>query len=420
MARPDPFASGGHVQSYPRFLLRSVGVSTDGNPLFYTWMTVLTAIMLVGVSAWVQQTVDGMAVTGMSDHVSWGLYIANFTFMVGLAAGAVTMVIPAYIFHDRDMHDVVMVGEILAVAAITMALLFVNVDLGRIDRFWHIIPGLGRFNWPISMLTWDVIALGGYLLLNAHVAGYLMYQKYLGRKPRRRWYVPFVMVSIVWAISIHTVTAFLYSGLGSRPFWNSALLAPRFIASAFVSGPAFVIVALQLLNRMSGFPVARNALDILLNILRIAVLVNLFMLGSELFTEFYTSGSHTASAQYLWFGLHGANGLVGWAWTALALNLAAAGLLFWSDTGPRREWLNLACVLTFVGVWIEKGMGLIVAGFVPSTLHELVEYAPSVVEWKVTVGIWAFGLILFTLGLKLLSAVTSGEARLAADTKDAA
>ena len=149
MPGPDPFAAGGHGSSYPRFLWRAVGVATDGNALFYTWMTVLTAIMLVGVSAWVEQTLQGMTVTGMSDHVSWGLYIANFTFMVGLAAGAVTMVIPEYLFHDRDMHDVVLVGEILAVAAITMALLFVNVDLGRIDRFWHIIPGLGRFNWPI-------------------------------------------------------------------------------------------------------------------------------------------------------------------------------------------------------------------------------------------------------------------------------
>ena len=335
MSRTDPFAHRGETSSYLRFLWRSVGVSTDGNVLFYTWMAVLSTVVLVGVSAWVQQTTLGMRITGMSDHVSWGLYIANFTFLVGLAAGAVAMVIPAYLFHDRDMHQTVIVGEILAVAAITMALLFVMVDLGRIDRFWHMIPGPGRFNWPISMLTWDVIALGGYLILNAHVAGYLIYQKYLGQRPRRRWYIPFVMLSIVWAVSIHTVTAFLYAGLGGRPFWNSALLAPRFIASAFVVGPAFVIIALQILRRMTRFPVSQGALELLMQILRISTIFNLFMLGSELFTEFYTGGNHTASAHYLWFGLHGHNGLVPWIWLALALNLSAAVLLLNANTEDR-------------------------------------------------------------------------------------
>jgi molybdopterin-containing oxidoreductase family membrane subunit len=411
MNRTDPFAHRGEASSYLRFLWRSVGVSTDGNVLFYTWMTVLTTIVLVGVSAWVQETTHGMYITGMSDHVSWGLYISNFTFLVGLAAGAVAMVIPAYLFHDRDMHQTVIVGEILAVAAITMALLFVLVDIGRIDRFWHMIPGPGRFNWPISMLSWDVIALGGYLVINAHVAGYLIYQKYLGQRPRRRWYLPFVMLSIVWAVSIHTVTAFLYAGLGGRPFWNSALLAPRFLASAFVAGPAFVIISLQILRRMTRFPVGQGALELLMQILRVSAIVNLFMLGSELFTEFYTGGSHTASARYLWFGLHGHSGLVPWIWTALALNLGAVLLLLRANTGDRIRWLNLACCMTFFGVWIEKGMGLIVAGFIPSTLHELVEYQPSIIEWRVMMGIWALGLMIFTLGLKLMAAVNIGEIR---------
>jgi Ni/Fe-hydrogenase subunit HybB-like protein len=214
-------------------------------------MTVLTAVMLVGANAWAWQVVHGMAVTGMSDHVSWGLYIANFTFAVGLAAGGVMMVIPAYLYHDHDMHDVVIIGELLAVAAIAMALGFVVVDLGRPDRAWHILPFIGKFHWPVSMLTWDVIVLNGYLALNLHVCGYLVYTRYLGAAPRPRWYVPFVFLSIIWAISIHTVTAFLYAGLGGRPFWNSALLAPRFLASAFVTGPAFIVLSLQLVRRFT-------------------------------------------------------------------------------------------------------------------------------------------------------------------------
>jgi Ni/Fe-hydrogenase subunit HybB-like protein len=394
-----------HVRSYPDFLWKAAGVATDGGWRFYTWMTLLTALMLVGVNAWAHQLTQGMALTGMNDHVSWGLYIANFTYMVGLAAGAVMMVIPAYVYHDRKMHDVVIVGEILAISAILMALAFVTVDLGRPDRGWHMIPLIGRFHWPVSMLTWDVVVLSGYLGLNLHITGYLLYQRFLGRKPDKRWYVPFVFLSIIWAVSIHTVTAFLFSGLGGRPFWNTAILAPRFIVSAFVSGPAFIVLALQIIRRFGAVAIPDEPIQTLVGILRVTILLNLFLVGAEVFTEFYTGGSHTASAQYLFLGLHGHHQLVLWIWTALALNITAAVLLLMPRSSTDLWRVSLACVLCFVGVWIEKGMGLIVPGFVPSTLHELIEYLPTQTEWRIVVGIWAMGLMTFTLGIKLAIAV---------------
>lgn len=389
------------VRSYPRFIWWGLGEATNGGIWFYLWMLVLTAVALVGANAWAVQVADGMIVTNMTDHVSWGLYIANFTFMVGVAAGGVMMVIPAYLYHDRKMHDVVIVGEILAIAAIVMCLLFVVVDLGRPERFWHMIPGVGRFNWPMSMLTWDVIVLNGYLLLNLHVCGYLMYMRFLGRVPNKSWYVPFVWLSIFWAISIHTVTAFLYCGLGGRPFWNTALLAPRFLASAFVAGPCFILIILSYLKYVLKRPIDDGPRRLLINIVRVTVLVNLVMVASEVFTEFYTGGAHTASAKYLFIGLHGHTALVPWIWTAIVFNLVAA-VLFLSPWVMRNTPLLLvACVLAFVGAWIEKGMGLIVPGFIPSTLHEIVEYTPSLTEWKISAGIWAFGLMVLTVLLKM-------------------
>ncbi len=398
-----------HLTSYPRFLGRALSLATDGGWPFYAWMTALTAVALVGANAWAGQVQSGMVATGMSDHVSWGLYIANFTFVVGLAAGGVMMVVPAYLYKDHEMHDVVILGELLAIAALVMALMFVVADLGRPDHFWHMIPGLGRFNWPISMLTWDVVVLNGYLLLNLHIAGYLLYMRYLGRKPDPRWYVPFVLVSIVWAISVHTVTAFLYSGLGGRPFWNSALLAPRFLASAFVTGPAFLILTLQVVQRWGVLHIPEGPSKTLLNIMRVTVLVNLFMVLAEVFTEFYTGGSHVSAARYLYFGLHGRNALVPWIWSALALNVAGAIVLLTPALARRREILDAALVAIFIGVWIEKGMGLIIPGFIPSTLHELVEYTPSITEWKVTAGVWAFGLMVYSAALKVALPVLSGR-----------
>ena len=396
---PDP--RRGHFANYVSFLWRAGVAATDGNGWFYAWMTLLTAVGLVGLNAWATQIRDGMAVTAMSDHVSWGLYIANFTFLVGLAAGGVMMVIPAYLYHDEEMHDVVIVGEMLAIAAIVMCIGFVVVDLGRPDRVWHMVPGLGVFNWPLSMLTWDVVVLNGYLLLNLQICGYLLYMRFLGRQPKPRWYVPFVFVSIVWAISIHTVTAFLYCGLGGRPFWNTALLAPRFLASAFVSGPAFIIVGLQLLRRVAGVRMSDKPLSILTAIMRVTILINLLMVVSEVFTEFYSGTSHTAAARYLYFGLHGAHALVPWIWTSVVFNVVAAVLILRPGVVAHKGQLTLVCVLAFIAVWIEKGMGLIIPGFIPSTMHELVEYVPSLIEWQVMAGIWALGLMVYTIALKV-------------------
>ena len=401
-----------HRVSYPRFLARMLALSTDGSLRFYGWMTILTAVFLVGVNAWARQLADGMVVTHMTDHVSWGLYIANFTFLVGVAAGGVMMVIPAYLYHDRKMHDVVILGEMLAVAAIVMCLAFVTVDLGRPDRFWHMIPGLGRFNFPVSMLTWDVIVLNVYLVLNLHVIGYLLYTRFLGRTPNPKWTVPFVLISIVWAISIHTVTAFLYCGLGGRPFWNTALLAPRFLTSAFVAGPAFVIVTMLFLKKRVGLPISSDPIRTLVKIVRVTVLINLLMIASEVFTEFYTGGAHTSAARYLFFGLHGKSALVPWIWTAIGLNVVAAVLFLNRRALDHAGLLTVACVAGFVGCWIEKGMGLIIPGFVPSTLHEVVEYTPSLVEWKVTAGIWALGLMIFTVALKIAIPILAGRERL--------
>jgi molybdopterin-containing oxidoreductase family membrane subunit len=405
-----------HWVSYPNFLWQSLVMATDGTLAFYAWMTFLTAVSLVGLHAWTHQVTGGMIQTHLTDHVSWGLYIANFTFGVGLAAGGVMMVIPAYLYRDRKMHDVVILGELLAIAAIVLCLLFVTADLGRPDRFWHLIPGIGRFNFPMSMLTWDVIVLNGYLLLNLHICGYLLYMRYLGRTPNPGWYLPFVFLSIAWAISIHTVTAFLYQGLGGRPFWNSALLAPRFLASAFVSGPAFLVVTMILLRRIGRVPIRRDPIRLLVQIIRVAMLVNLLMVASELFTEFYTGAAHSKHAYYLFFGLHGHYALVPWIWTSIALNLAAAAIVL-HPAALRNRWLLIfACCAAFIGIWIEKGMGLIIPGFVPSTLDQLVEYQPSLLEWQITAGIWALGLMVYSVALKIAIPVMRGEVNFAERT----
>ena len=258
------------------------------------------------------------------------------------------------------------------------------------------------------MLSWDVIVLNGYLLLNLHICGYLLYMKYLGATPTRLFYLPVVFIAIAWAISIHTVTAFLYVGLAGRPFWNTPIVAPRFLASAFAAGPALLVLTFQIIRRVLGFWIGDGPIQTLRRIITGALLINLFLLGCELFAEFYSGTYHAASAIYLWKGLHGHSALVPWIWTALFLNVGAATILLF----PIRSqliWLDIACVALIVGIWIEKGMGLIVPGFVPSPLGEIVEYQPSLNETLVCVGIWAFGALMYSWMLHVAIPILRGD-----------
>jgi molybdopterin-containing oxidoreductase family membrane subunit len=393
------------MKKYLSFLWDCFRLSFVGDWRYHLWMTILTVITLIGLHSYCHQLVHGLITTGMTDQVSWGLYIANFTYLVGLAAAAAMLVIPVYVYRNMHLHDVVIFGELLAISVIVMCLLFVTVDLGRPDRFMHL---LWRFNFPLSMLTWDVIALNGYLLLNLHIGGYLIYCAYCDRKPSARVYVPFVFIAIVWAISIHTVTAFLYVGLGGRPFWNSAIIAPRFLASAFAAGPAFIILTLQIVRRFTRHQVHDDALLTLRRIVQVAMIINMFLLVCEVFTEFYTDSAHVASARYLYFGLNGRQALVPWIWTAVGMNLVAT-VLFVLPASRGLQMLNVACVLAIIGIWIEKGMGLIVPAFVPTPLGEIVEYVPTAHEILICLGIWAFGLLLYTITVRVTVPVLAGE-----------
>ncbi|MCP5002835.1 MAG: polysulfide reductase NrfD [Planctomycetes bacterium] len=398
------------IYHYGLFLVNAVRLSFRGRGIFFVWIIFLSVLSLFGLREYCNQLVEGLAITGMTDQVSWGVYIANFTFLVGMAAAAVMLVIPAYVYKDEEMHNIVIFGELFAVAVMIMCMLFVTVDMGRPDRFWHLIPVIGRFNFPVSMLSWDVVVLMGYLFLNAYVCGYLLYMKYLGLKPNKWLYVPFVFLSIFWAISIHTVTAFLYVGLAGRPFWNSAIVAPRFIASAFTAGPALMIVAFQIIRSTTGYHISDHVFRLLRQIVTISLLVSLFLLGCEVFKEFYSQSLHGASARYLFFGLHGHNALVPWIWSALAMELTAITILLsrLSRTPGHFGWMNLACVLATVGIWIEKGPGLIIPGFLPTPLGEIVEYVPTYNETMICVGIWAFGALIFSWMLHLAIPIISG------------
>jgi len=394
-----------------RFIKDGLLSVTTGSIKYHLWMAFLTLLMLSGAYAYSIQLREGLSVTGMSDSVSWGLYISNFTFLVGVAAAAVMLVLPSYILHDVDFVRAVLIGEGLAVAALVMCLAFVTVDLGGPANAWHLLPIIGLFNWPRSMLSWDVLVLNGYLFINITIPLYILICHYLGKQPKKSIYLPGVFLSVFWAVALHMVTAFLYAGIPARPFWHTSLLGPRFLASAFAAGPALLILILGVIRRFTDYWIEDVTLKKLALVATVAAQINLIMLGSELFTEFYAPTHHNQSATYLFFGLRGKNALLPWIWSSISMNILATLVLTIHALRRKMGLLYGACALLFVAIWVEKGMGLIIPGFIPEPWGKIVEYSPTWVEILVTLGVWGGGFFLFTLLVKMAIPIELGRLR---------
>ena len=397
------------VRTFSRFVAGSVRVVSRGPASYWLWIAGLFALIVSGGFAYERQVTMGLGVTAMRDQVSWGFYIGNFTFLVGVAAAAVVLVIPAYVYHWKPIREIVIIGELLAISAIVMCMLFVTVDLGRPERVWHLMPPIGRLNFPRSLLAWDIIVLNLYFLVNFVVVTHILYRAFTRRAYDKRLVVPLVLLSIPMAIGIHTVTAFLYNGLAARPYWNSSILAPQFLASAFCSGPAILLVALQLMRKFTRFEIQDEAIWKIAELMAYAMFLNLFLHGAEAFKEYYSDTEHLLYTRYWFQGIDEHRTLVPYAWTAVGLNLTAF-LLFITPAARRSViWLNVGCLAIYTGCYIEKGMGLIIPGFTPDTLGEIYEYSPTMTELRVAAAVFAIGFLVFTLMLKVAVPILLGE-----------
>ena len=369
-----------------------------GGKRYWGLLGVWTILILVGLWAWGQQYVHGLGVTGMTQDVTWGIYIAQFTFLVGVAASAVMVVLPYYLHNYKAFGRMVILGEGLAVAAVLMCMLFIFVDMGQPNRVTNVLlhPTLN------SMMFWDMLALGGYLVLNL-VIGAVTFDAERKQAPPPRWIRPVIILSIPWAVSIHTVTAFLYSGLEARTFWMTAILAPRFLASAFASGPALLILLALIMRKFTRFDPGDEAIKKLALIVAYAMAVNVFFVGVELFTALYSDMPHHVHAfEYLYVGLHGHDALVPWMWTGAFLTVTSVVLLLIPRVRNNLRFLPFLSVAVILAIWIEKGVGMVVTGFVPNPLGTISDYIPTGVEMAVTAGVYALGFMVLTMIYKII------------------
>jgi len=363
-----------------------------GGRVYWAWVFSLLLVIGIGAACWYWQFTEGLTITGLSRDVVWGFYIAQFTFLVGVAASAVMVVLPYYLHDYKAFGKITILGEFLAIAAVVMCMLFIFVDMGMPIRILNVF----LYPTPRSMMFWDTVALGGYLVLNVIISRVTLGAERRGDPPPD-WIRPIIILSIPWAVSIHTVTAFLYAGLAARPFWLTAILAPRFLASAFAAGPALLILLAFVVRRVSSFDPGKQAIRALATIVTYAMVANVFFVAMELFTALYSDiPEHVSHFAFLFMGLEGETTLAPWMWTSAVLAVVSLVLLINPSTRSNETSLVVACAAVFGSLWIDKGLGMVIAGFVPSPLGDVVHYSPTAPELAISLAIWAAGLLIVT------------------------
>ncbi len=375
-----------------------------GSRRYWIWLFCLVGVIAVGSLCYFKQLTEGLTVTGLGRDVPWGFYIAQFTFLVGVAASAVMVVLPYYLHNYKAFGKMAVLGEFLAISSVIMCLLFIVVDMGRPDRIFNAVLHPS----PSSLIFWDIVSLNGYLVLNVLISHATFTAERKGIRPPG-WVKPLVILSIPWAVSIHTVTAFIYSGLAARPFWMTAILAPRFLASAFAAGPALLILICLLVKRLTAYDVGRQAIKTLSKIVAYAMAVNVFFILLEIFTAAYSGiPEHMHHFQYLYFGLEGNTVLVPWMWASTILAVVALILLLTPKfrNSPLLVW---ACGAVFISLWIDKGLGMVITGFIPTPLGEVPHYSPSMIEILIGLAIYASGALILTVLYKVAVTVRKRE-----------
>jgi molybdopterin-containing oxidoreductase family membrane subunit len=378
-----------------------------GNAAYWSWLAFLGVIIAIGAACYVRQFNVGLAETGMSRDISWGLYIAQFTFLVGVAAGGLMLVLPFYIHNYKAFAKITILGEFLAISAVVMCLLFVMVDIGQPTRAFNMI----LHPTPHSMLFWDMVVLLGYLGLNC-LCGWVILTSERKEVRPPKWIYFFVYLSIPWAVSIHTVTGMLYCGLPARDGFLSAIIAPRFLASAFAAGPAVVVIACVIMKRIANFDAGKTALNKVSTIIIYATLINTFFVLMEVFVGYYSQKpGELMGLRYQYFGLyengHLINQLVPLTWTSVFFNFAGLGVLGYLKIKKSVDewWLAIGCFMIFLALYIDKGYNFVIGGFVPSPLDTITTYHPKPVEIGICLGIWAVGFFMVTVLYKIAVSV---------------
>jgi Ni/Fe-hydrogenase subunit HybB-like protein len=416
---------------------------TETSPRFYLWIAGLLAVVLWGGYAYLHQIREGLVVTGMRDQVSWGLYITNFVFFIGISHAGTLISAILRVTHTEWRRPITRLAEGITVFALCIGAPMVIIDLGRPERMLNLFR-YGRIQSPI---LWDVLSVSTYL---TGCALYLYIPMIpdlgmLAEEPRlsawrRRLYKKLslgwtgspsqqallersisvmAVVIIPLAISVHTVVSWIFA-MTLRPGWNSSIFGPYFVVGAIYSGAAAVIFSMYVLRRVLRLqdylqPVHFRNLGLLL--LSFSLLYLYFNVNEYLTMGYKFEGIEKEYLTRLFFGDYAAM-----FWTVQSVGVFIPLLLLMAVLGMKRykqfiiPGVALASFLAIVGAWAKRYLIVVPtlsSPFLPGQRipWEWSHYRPTWVEWSVTAAAVAVFLLIYALFSKLFPMISMWETR---------
>ena len=370
---------------------------------------VLAAIMVIGFCAYLFQLTQGLCVTGMSNGVSWGLYITCFMFFVGLSAGGLIVASSAHVFGIESFKRVSMPAVITSTVCILCAGAFILIDLGGIQRIWNMFIHL-NFTSP---LAWDMCVITTYLVIN--VLDIIWLRRGDERKVKMLSYV-----ALPVAILVHSVTAWIF-GLQVAKEWYTAIMAPIFVASAMDSGLALLLLALMGLNKSGVFKVENKLISSLAGLLAVCIAVDAFFIGCECLTMAYPGAKGAEALTVMASGI-----TAPFFWIEIIGGLLVPFLLMvFAKNRANMKLVSVACVLVVLGVFCKRiwllftsfyefniaGAPGVISGSSAArgasgvdVFAMLGTYAPTWVEIAVAVGVVSLGALAFIVMSRMLLA----------------
>lgn len=399
---------------------------------FVIWTGILIAVIAFGLSNYLRQFDEGLGVTGMDYPVYWGIYIVNTIFNVGLSAGGIIVACMVYAIGIKKYKPVGRIAEILAITTLFQAVMFLMLDLGRPDRFYFILQ-YARIESP---LVWDVTIISTYMMIGLSIM-YFSTRKDAVRLmdvfPRRRLlyqvltlgYVDvshkslerdekilkiLAVAAIPAAVGLHSITAWIFGVVKAHPDFHSPLIAPFFVTSAIVSGLALVILVTVMSRHFLRLNIENKVITDLGGVLAMLIPVEGYLILSEVVTVVYgDEPAHTVVFNDLVSG----NFMVEF-WGLVTLLTVAFLILAFPKTRTVKG-VALAALLVIIGV-IGKRIIIVL----PPLLHPILTYypegtyVPTQTELSITVGVYAVGMLIYTVISKVIPLVELDEEHTAA------
>jgi Ni/Fe-hydrogenase subunit HybB-like protein len=399
----------------------------ETGPGFYVTLSILLAGVTIGVWSYLYQYRWGLGVTGLNQPVSWGIYVTNFVFFIGISHAGTLISAILRLSQAEWRRPITRMAEVITVMVLAIGAGNILIDLGRPDRLFNVIQ-YGRYQSP---LLWDATCITTYLTASIVYLYIPMIPDIAilrDRMPRRRWlygtlalgwtgtarqrHVLERAVSIMAilvipvAVSVHTVVAFVFS-MTLQPHWHSTIFGPYFVVGAIFSGLAALLVAMVILRRI--YRLEKYLKEIHFNYLGMLLLVMTLLWFYFTFAEYLTGfyGNEPDEMRVFWYKFTGP--FAPYFWTMIVCCFVVPFAILANSRTRTVKGTLIASLFICAGMWLERYIIVVPTLSNPRLPYPPGSYLPTLVELGVTIGCFSLFFLFYLLFAKLFPIISIWE-----------